>query len=242
VIKTLSFLLLQVRNADDPMGEQEVLSFARALGCPADRIAVTDLLSTAPTAATLGRADMVLLGGSGDYSAAGEGAWLDRALDALRAIHDSGKPAFASCWGFQAFARALGGRVIHDPRRAELGAIDMFLTDAGAADPVFGPLGGKFRALAGHEDVVVALPPGAVLLASSGRVENQAYRIAGRPIYCTQFHPELTREDFLGRVDTYPRYVEKIAGVPIDEFRATCEETPETNLLLPRFVRHVFGE
>lgn len=242
MIDKLSFLLLQVRNSHDPMREQEVQCFARALGCAASRIRVTDLLSAAPDAALLDRADMILLGGSGDYSAAGQGDWLERAMDALRGIYASRKPTFASCWGFQAFARALGGQVVHDAARAELGTIDLALTAAGGADPVFGPLGENFRALAGHEDVVVRLPSDAVLLASSRRVEHQAYRMPDRPIYCTQFHPELTRADFLGRVDAYPRYVEKIAGVSLDEFRGMCEETPETNQLLPRFVRQVFGD
>ena len=36
----------------------------------------------------LKEADMILLGGSGHYSAAGEGVWLERALDAMREIHD----------------------------------------------------------------------------------------------------------------------------------------------------------
>lgn len=230
-----NFLLLQVRNPDDPMREQEVDCFTRALTCSRQSIKCVDLLRANPTKADLDRADIVLLGGSGDYSVTDEGPWLERILDSLRQLADLAKPTFASCWGFQAFARALGGLCIHDPAHAELGNVELGLTVAGQADPLFGQLPHSFLGHAGHEDHVVALPPGAVLLASTPEVRNQAFRLADLPIYCTQFHPELDRAGFLQRVG-YPRYVEQIVGIPYGEFAATCRETPEANTLLKRFV------
>ena len=185
---------------------------------------------------------MFLLGGSGHYSAAGSGDWLVRALEILRKVYDSGKPAFASCWGFQSMARAMGGRVIKDPSRAEVGTHRLFLTDAGHQDPVFAPLGTSFLGQMGHEDRVAELPPGATLLASSERIENQAYRFNDRPIYCTQFHPELNRDDLLTRVHNYPEYIERIAGITAEEFRASVLDSPESAALLTRFVAQVFGE
>lgn len=241
MFKRLRYLLLQVRNADDPMREQEVSCFARALRCKRQQIAVADMLSARPSPAQLEKVDVILVGGSGDYSATGAGAWLDRTLDLLREIHAQSKPAFASCWGFQAMARALGGQVIHDLPHAELGTIELTLTDEGEQDPVFGPLGKKFYAQAGHEDHVIVLPPGATLLASSARVEHQAYRCEGKPIYCTQFHPELNLGEVLRRLEAYPQYVERIAQVPFETFAVRCRETPEADLLLPRFIEHIFG-
>ena len=93
-----------------------------------------------------------------------------------------------------------------------------------------------FAAQAGHEDRVVELPPDAVLLASSPRVAEQAFRFAGRPIYCTQFHPELDRAAMLERLVAYPEYVARIARVPYDDFIQNLRETPEANSLLRRFV------
>jgi GMP synthase (glutamine-hydrolysing) len=238
----LCYLLLQTRNAGDPMAAQEVGCFARALSCEAADIAVVDFLVRGPTERELASADMVLLGGSGHYSAAGEGAWLERSLDVLRELDRLAKPTFASCWGFQAMARALGGRCIHDLRFAELGTIELQLTDAGKADPLFGALPAKFSGTAGHEDYVVELPKNAVLLASSERVRNQAFRCAGKPIYCTQFHPEIDRRGIAERVAAYPQYVERIAGVSLEAFVAGCRETPEANQLLRRFVDLTFGK
>jgi GMP synthase (glutamine-hydrolysing) len=233
------FLLLQIRNAEDPMRAQEVGCFCRALGCDASQLATFDLLAGVPTREDYDAVDGVLIGGSGDYSAAGEGEWLRRTFAGLRLLHDVGKPTFASCWGFQAFARAMGGRCIHDPDRAELGSILLRLTDAGRQDWLFGQLPSPFLAQAGHEDHVVELPPGAVHLASSDRVFLQAFKFADAPIYCTQFHPELDLETLIQRVMAYPRYVEEIAGVTIDTFTAGCREAPETNGLLRRFAQRV---
>jgi len=235
----LHYLLIQIRTADDPMRTQEVRCFCRALGCRSDQLATFDLLAGTPNQADLQMADAVFIGGSGDYSAAGESAWLERTLLGLKKLHTLGKPTFASCWGFQALARALGGRCIHDPAHAELGTIPLQLTPAGRDDPLFGELPAHFLAHAGHEDHVVSLPPAAVLLASSPRVAQQAFKFADAPIYGTQFHPELDRQAFLERITTYPRYVQQIAGLTVEQFTDRCQETPAANQLLRRFVENV---
>jgi GMP synthase (glutamine-hydrolysing) len=231
----IRYLLLQTRNANDPMRAQEVRCFARMLECDLSDIDVFDLLASALPTEQLQSADMILLGGSGQYSAAGESTWLERTFDAMRKIHRVAKPTFASCWGFQAMARALGGRCVNDLPNAEVGTIELTLTAAGRADPLFGELPPVFAAQAGHEDRVVELPPDAVLLASSSRVAEQAFRFTGRPIYCTQFHPELDRAAMLERLVAYPEYVARIARVPYDDFVQNLRETPEANSLLKRF-------
>lgn len=234
------YLLLQVRNSDDPMLGQEQRSFARALRCRTEQLSIFSLLSGPLSLGRLKDYDMVLVGGSGHYSATDTGPWLEVALDSLRVVFESGTPLFASCWGFQALARALGGEVCKDLQRAEVGTHRLQLTADGAGDPIFGPLGGEFHGQMGHEDIVVQLPEGAVLLASSNSVQNQAYCFRDRPVYCTQFHPELNRAELLQRVQAYPEYVERIARMTLGEFCETVRETPETEALLRRFVRMVF--
>ena len=235
----LRYLLLQIRDADDPIGPQEVGCFAKALDCKTKNIATLNLLSERLTTAKLDRVDAVLIGGSGNYSAAGESEWLNNVLADLRWLSDLHKPTFASCWGFQAIARALGGRCVHDPEHAELGTIELKLTEAGRADPLFGELGETFLGLAGHEDRVTRLPPNAILLASSERVTQQAFKLADAPIYCTQFHPELELKTYLERVAAYPQYVEKIAGTTLELFAEHCQDTPQSRQLLSRFAQLV---
>lgn len=241
MLENVRYLLLQVRNPDDPMRPQEVECFARALQTTADKFTTFDLLGGAPSPAQYEECDVVLLGGSGHYSAAGEAEWLRRALDGLRRLHALRKPTFASCWGFQAFARAMGGEVVHDLKRAELGTKKLFTTDGGRRDGLFNALGEQFEGQMGHEDRVSKLPPGATLLASTELVENQAYRFDGGPIYCTQFHPELNRRNLMDRLRAYPSYIERVAGITVAEFDAQCHDTPQTEALLPRFVEMVLA-
>ena len=234
-MKKLRYLLLQIRTPQDSMRQQEVVCFARAIDCNPSAIATFDLLTGAPNDRQLNLVDALLIGGSGDYSAADDNPWLERTLEGLRRIIELGKPTFASCWGFQAFAHAAGGRCIYDPAHAELGTIELRLTADGRSDPLFGELPTPFHAQAGHEDHVVELPPGALLLASSNMVANQAFKFADVPIYCTQFHPELDRKALLERVAAYPQYVQRIAGTTIDQFAEQCRDTPETQRLLKKF-------
>ena len=241
MIEKLRFLLLQVRNADDPMRGQEISCFARAFGCAVQQIRGQDLLSGVPSRRQLDAVDVVLLGGSGDYSVAEGGEWFEVAMESMRELYDLRKPTFASCWGFQAMARAMGGKVVTDMSRAELGTLSVFLTPEGRQDEVFRGLGDTFLAQMGHQDIVDRLPEDAIRLASTDRVENQAFRFAGKPIYCTQFHPELNRQTLLERVRTYPQYIKRIAGITLEEFTARSSDTPKSETLLPRFVRHVFG-
>jgi len=238
---SLRFLLLQVRNAADPMRRQEVQCFARALDCASSQIEVFDLLSGAPADEILQRADVVLLGGSGHHSVARGGPWLPAALETMGALHEMSKPTFASCWGFQAMARALGGEVVTDRARAEVGSAWLELTSDGENDPVFGALEKRFPVLIGHEDIVTALPRGATRLASSALVENQAFRFDGKPIYATQFHPELSRADMVERLAAYPAYL-PLAGVgSLEEFERSLPETRRVEAILTRYLDLVTG-
>lgn len=233
----MKFLLLQIRDADDPIGAQEFDVFTRALDCSAEQIEVFDLLTGSPTESQIDAADIVLIGGSGNYSAVGDEDWLLAALQTLRQLYDMRKPTFAICWGCQAFGRALGGEAIHDSENGELGSVMVTATPAAANDPLFGPLGESYHVFQGHEDRVSELPPDAILLASTQKVPVQAFTFPDRPIYAVQFHPELTRDVFMERMQRYPHYVERITGKTYDEFSQECEEAVDAGQLLRRFVQ-----
>ena len=237
---SLRYLLLQVRTVDDPMASHEVRCFARHLDCGEDQIAVHDLLSGAPSRPRIDRTDVILIGGSGDFSVVTGGPWLAEALDAMRLLFDLAKPTFASCWGFQALSLALGGRVVTDLRRAEVGTTRLTLTTEGESDAVFGPLGTTFDAQMGHQDIVDQLPEDAIPLASSDRVRNQAFTFPGKPIYGTQFHPELDLEALLDRLRSYPDYIRSVTGLSYKDFvRDRCRPSLSTQELLRRFIRTI---
>ena len=80
------YLLLQVRNPDDPMRGHEVDCFLRALQAEQSQMQVFDLIGGYPTPADLAGCDIVLLGGSGHYSVISEEPWIAPALAAMREL------------------------------------------------------------------------------------------------------------------------------------------------------------
>ncbi len=224
------------------MAAQEVAEFSRCLTRFHPRIKTFDLLGDALDPALLADFDLALVGGSGRYSAVGDAPWHSSAMASLRALGASGLPVFASCWGFQGLSRAFGGTVRRAKELAEVGTYRVRLTEAGSKDPVFGPAGMVFPVQLGHEDLVQELPPRTTLLARSEAGVMQAFRFEDAPIYCTQFHPELTARSMRERVKAYPRYALEVRGVSLKEFIASLRESPESEALLVRFVERFVRE
>ena len=100
-------------------------------------------------------------------------------------------PVLGVCLGSQLIAKALGGQVRRNPVK-EIGWFDIELTEAGRRDPVLSPAGDRETVFHWHSETF-ELPPGAVLLASSERCLNQAFRLESY-VYGLQFHLEVTQE------------------------------------------------
>ena len=114
--------------------------------------------------------------------------WHAAELALIRRTVATGAPVLGVCLGAQLLARATGGRVA-PAERAEAGAGLVAKRDAAAGDPVFGPVPFTPDVVQFHGDEVVALPPGAVLLAGGASTEVQAFRV-GPVAYGLQFHVE----------------------------------------------------
>lgn len=238
-----SILLLQARRPGDAIAAAERASFAAAAGVSPDAVEPWDLLEGPPSRRQVARHDAVFVGGAGEYYVSkGNLPQMDRTGDALAEIAESGPPLFASCFGFQLLIRALGGEIVHDPERVEVGTFELELTEAGRSDPLLGSLPARFLAQMGRKDRAETLPPGIPSLASSQRCRYQAIRIPGRSAWATQFHPELDRET---NRDRYVAYLEGYAGVLDDEERRRVEDgfrdSPESTTLLKRFVELTLG-
>lgn len=239
----LRFLLLQIRDHGDRVIEEERASFAEKAGLEVEQILLHNLLDGPPTRARVEACDGVLVGGSGDYYVSkGHMPAFDELMRFFIELADRGYPTFASCFGFQLMVRALGGTIVHDVENTELGTLELSLTEAGRNDPLMGTLPEKFNAQLGHKDRADSLPPGFENLARSELCEYQAFRVPDKPIWATQFHPELDSITNKGR---YLRYLEGYSEHLTDEQRAatldTYRDSPETGELLRHFVNLVFG-
>jgi len=123
----------------------------------------------------------------------GDEPWIAGLLDFVRQTVEKKVPLLGVCFGHQAVAAALGGTVERNRRGQELGTVEVELTADGAADPYFQGVPRRFLAQASHDDHVVALPPGARLLATNDQSEVQACRFNETSLG-VQFHPEITED------------------------------------------------
>jgi GMP synthase (glutamine-hydrolysing) len=153
---------------------------------------------------------------------------------ALRVI-GADTPFLGACYGIGTLGSLRGGLV--DRTHGEpVGAVDVRLSEAGVADPLFGVLPARFDAFVGHKEAVSRLPEGAVLLAGSATCPVQAFRL-GRHVYATQFHPELDVDGLVHRLTIYRDHGYTAPGGLDDALAAARAATvSEPPRLLARFV------
>lgn len=178
--------------------------------------------------------DAVVIGGAGAHSVTETYPWTGALASLVEELVAGGTPLFGSCWGHQFLAAALGGEVVTDLERAEVGTFAVELTDAGRADPWFEHLPPRFEVQLGHHDRVIRLPPGGVELARSESQGNQAFRVAEKLVYGAQFHVELDRARMIERARVYR---DEYLGDPgaLTRLMESLRETPLAPQLLARF-------
>ena len=159
---------------------------------------------------------LVVMGGAmGVPDADSTHRWLHDDLALLRDAVSRGVPTLGICLGAQLLAAALGGTVTKGRAGPELGLRRVHLHDAAAADPLLHDLPPMVNAVQWHWDEIVALPPGAALLAGSPQYPHQAFRV-GESAWGVQFHPEAT-----------PSNVRRWAAEDDAEVRAAGEDPAE---------------
>lgn len=237
----MKFKLLQARLPEDLVRTEERYAFAQQMGVEADQILPFDMLSAPITFKTVtDGVDAILVGGSGAFSVLDDEPWIANFIDTLGELAQAGFPTFASCFGFQGMVLALGGEIVHDEENAEVGSFTLSATRAASKDPVFQALPSEFIAQEGHKDRATKLPQSVIHLASSERCPFQAMRVPDKPVYATQFHPELTSEDNKLRFSRYfDMYSKAFGRSQAESMMEAFRPSPEANALLRRFVEHL---
>ncbi len=233
---TVQYVLIQARNGNDVAKPEEHASFASRLGVPVENITQFDIFSNEMTVDALEEYDGILVGGSGEYSVLDDHPTIKRFNNFIGEASTLNKPMFASCFGFQALALALGGEIIKDPDNAEVGSFVLHSTKHVEQDDVFGVLPETFIAQLGHQDQAKVLPSVALNMAWSERTQHQAFRIKDQPVFATQFHPELTDVDNRLRFQRYMHIYGKLFGkAKAQEILDSHIPSPESNQLLEWF-------
>ena len=238
----MTILLLQAREADDPIRDEERRAFASKARLDPDAFVCHDLLDRPPTLIEIRQHQALMIGGSGDYYVSNADLpRFDMLMDVLREVANVGHPTFASCFGFQLMVQALGGEIVHDPATIEVGTYTMSLTEDGKNDELLGTLPQSFAAQMGRKDRATRLPSGTLHLASSERCPFQAMRVPNKPVWATQFHPEMNRTEnrarFIRYLDGYAPHME---GRADDEaILERFKESPDTERLISQFLEIV---
>lgn len=201
----LRVLLIQVRDPGDPMADHERGCVNRRLDGRHVELQTHNVLTGELPPSAVERFDAVIFGGSGDYSVHDPRSepWLGQLRGLLDRVLERGQPGFGLCFGHQLLGAHFGADVATVDEHAELGTVDMRLTKQGVTDPIFGDLEEDFHAHTGHSDHVSSVPPGVVVLATNETLETQAFKVADRPFYSTQFHPDLTGAEAVSRYLAY---------------------------------------
>lgn len=172
--------------------------FIDAIGPSPERFAVVDVTQGGRLGAPAEYAAAIVTGSPSSMTA--PEPWFDDAIAFLRRAVDADLPTLGVCFGHQMLAVALGGRVEKNPNGREIGTVQVELTDAGVADPLFAELPRVVTVQATHSDAVTELPPGAVLLASNERCPVQAFAV-GRRVRTVQWHPEFSTRVIRGYIE-----------------------------------------
>ena len=158
--------------------------------------------------------------------------WIDDLLTWIERAVDRGLPVLGVCYGHQALAAALGGRV-EAMDDVEIGYREIDVVDA---DPLLAGIDSPFVAFETHSDRVADLPPGGTVLAENDR-GIQAFRCGD--CWGVQFHPEYDRSsaETVTRGKDLPeaRIEAVVDGIDADAYAAACR----TKRLFDNFLEHV---
>ena len=110
-----------------------------------------------------------------------------RAPKPKKEIFELGIPVLGICYGMQAMAHMLGGKVAK-ARKHEYGHAELLIDDF---EDLFAELDNKIISWMSHGDYVSRLPPGFGKIAHTGNTEFAAIADRARGLYGVQFHPEV---------------------------------------------------
>jgi GMP synthase (glutamine-hydrolysing) len=163
---------------------------------------------------------LMIFGGSMHVDQNDGHPWLAPEKAFIREQLEGGTPILGVCLGSQLLAEAAGAEPYRMPE-PEIGWYEIEITEAGAADPVVGPLAPSAELFEWHH-YAAPLPPGGVELARTPG-SLQAFRIEGKPAWGLQFHAEVTRANLFSWLDGWENAEAAQTDLDPDEIRAASE-------------------
>ncbi len=236
---SLRVLLLQIRDAPQ-VRREEHLSFARQAGLELEQVDVLNVFDTRRfPASAADDYDALFVGGASEASVLEPETYdfVPACFDMIRHARDAGQPVFASCFGFQLAVVAFGGGLVRDERDFEMGTVPIRLTEAARDDPILHDAPDGFLAVSVHRERSLVAPEGCIELANTDACCH-VFRVAGKPFWAFQFHPEVDRATLVERLTHFKdAYTEDDAH--LERVLDAARETPESNHLVTKFVERI---
>lgn len=228
-------MYVQVRHGE--VREHELHCLEKSLGLSRDHFTTINVFDRLPKVEELRDHQALIMGGSGDYwvSKGDIKKEVDACAKLFKAAYETRMPTLAICFGAHVMTYALGGTVENSNKRKETGTFEIELHENTFADPLFRSLPQYMWVQQGHSDGFARLPSGAIPLARSLRWPCQAYLMAGTPMYAIQFHPELSAEDIVFRLNMY-RAAYVASDDHFDELIKSLRPTPEASTIPRMFI------
>jgi len=244
--KDLKILIIQIRD-DQTIRDLEMVEFSRFSGLNLDQFTVINVFDTPSFAPNvIENHDALFVGGSSDASGLESVAHPEKYPYAKKLrnlfVHCLEKeiPVFASCYGFEEVATAVGGTLVKDNKNVGKGFATIELTEDGKNDPLFKDMPDEFPAISWHSEKADYLPDNCTLLAKSETCPYLAIKIKNKPFYGFQFHPEIDKQ---GLIDRLTRYIDRYQSGDVEEMlkkiEQECPEVPEANKLVEKFVKKI---
>lgn len=162
-----------------------------------------------------------------------------RCADYLREANRQGIPILGVCYGHQLLAWTFGGKVDFHPCGREIGTVNIELTKAAQQDPLFSGLPQSFPVQVSHQQSVIELPTGAVLLGSNEFEPHHAFRL-GSNCWGIQFHPEFDAAVSEAYIRARKQDIDA-EGLDSEKLLSNVAESPDAASLLRRFAGMALG-
>ncbi|MDE2444533.1 MAG: type 1 glutamine amidotransferase [Alphaproteobacteria bacterium] len=150
----------------------------------------------------LAECDGYIIGGS-PASVNDADPWIATLLSLIKKLDETHTPVVGCCFGHQAIAKALGGKVEKNPGGWGFGVAQ---TKVIAPKSWMSPQIAHISLYAAHTEQVTTMPPQAEIWGGSDFCPVGGF-VIGHHVMTTEYHPEMTKDFFVGLIHAFEKYV-----------------------------------
>lgn len=235
----IRILLMQIRE-HAAVKDEELHCFVKYSGLKKHQFTILDVFKD-PSFDTkmIDNFDALFVGGASSANVLLDDTFpfLQNSRDLLSYCINKKIPVFASCFGFQLAVQSLNGEIIHQENDFEMGTVPIKISPKGREDILLNDVPDNFYGVSVHQQKAIVAPPNTEVLAYTDECIH-VIKVVDCPFWAFQFHPEVDLSVLTHRLGVYSDKYTKDSEHFENIIKNACE-TPESNLLLIKFVNRV---